>query len=195
MTDDFEDFGQTEEAESEDSGEQNGAVGGDSNDSGDVGGADWDLDAEWAAARIEAGHAGNPFDYPTHEYEFLPMFLLYVGLFLGPLSPFVFAGLLLKRLMTLRGALIMLSSGAACWLALQGFTWMFSEEWTAFPLQLMRSSLNFGAGLVAFLVVRSETKSTHVRSRGTIFNTVIALVVALAVFFMVPKPWLMVLGR
>ncbi len=155
----------------------------------------FDIEAEWASGRVEAGFSADPFDYPTAEYEFSPVLLLYIGLFLGPFSPFLFAALLLKKLLTARGALIMLSVGTASWLALQGLTWALSEQWTPFMLQFMRSGLNFVAGLAAYFVVRGITKKTHVQSKATIFNTAIALAVAIAVFFMIPKPWLMVLGR
>lgn len=155
----------------------------------------FDIEQEWARARVEAGKPADPFDYPTHGYEFAPILLLYLGLFLGPFGPFAFTLLLLKRLTPLRGALVIGSVAIAAWLLLQGSTWVFQEEWTTFQLQLTRSVCNFGAGLAAYLVVRRATRKSHIMTKGTIFNTAIALSVVVVVSFIVPRPWLMVLGR
>lgn len=150
---------------------------------------------QWARARAEAGHAPDPFDYPTHGYEFAPVLLVYVGLFVGPLAPVVFTILLLKRQTPLRGMLIISSVAIVAWLLLQGLTWGFHEEWATFQLQFARSACNFAAGLAAYFVVRKVTKNSHTMTKGTLFNTAVALAVVIAVALMVPRPWLMVLGR
>lgn len=154
-----------------------------------------EFERQWAEARIEAGHSGDPFDYPTQGYEFAPILLLYVGLFLGPVAPVIFTLLLLKRRTPLRGILVIASVAVAAWLLLQGATWVFQEDWSTFQLQFVRSVCNFGVGIAAYLIVRTETKDSHAMTKGTLFNTAVALTLVVAAGFTIPSAWLMVLGR
>ena len=160
----------------------------------------WDLDAEWAQMRVEAGLPPEP-DFiagqrpiPAFEATMAPMFLLYTGFFLGPAVTLLVAFLLLTRKPTLRQVALMASAAATAWLLIQGLT-LFATGLDPLVLRVARSICNLGLGAFFLVYVRAITPGLLVITRHSLAQTLGASVLVIALYAFLTPEMLMWMGR
>ena len=154
-----------------------------------------DLEAEWPELGKSWFFGPQDADDDRRIAWFYPVLLLYAGFFFGPFITFVFAVAAVRGRLDLRRAGLLLGVSGTAWCMLQGVSLYNGAWWTEVELQAMRSILNFGAGIVAYIVVRPIAVDRYRQTPRTLVTT-IALIIACAVLFiLLPPGFLVALGR
>ncbi len=151
-----------------------------------------DLEAEWG--ELGRGWFGAR-DGERPSLWFFPVLLLYTGMFFGPFATALAAVFTLRARITLRIAAIVMGACGAAWCLLQGVSMFNGAWWSELQLQSMRSTVNFAAGIVAYVVVR-PTAITHYRqSLRTLGISTVVIILAIVAFLLLPPTLLVAMGR
>jgi len=167
----------------------------------DADAAEWDLDAEWEAARAatERDQASPPgaqaCAHREPPAEISAYALLYTGFLLGPPSTLLGVLILMGRRFRLRPLIFALGICGATWLVSQGATLGLRADWTPASLQIMRTALNFIAGVVLLGFVTAKTDIQLAHTPKVWLNTGVFFLILLLISSSLSPTALFWLGR
>ena len=162
---------------------------------------DWDLDAEWAAARAATPSApAARADRHAHmraraPAEISAYALLYTGFLLGPLASLLGVVILMGRHFRLRIFIFALGICGASWCVAQGATLGLRASWSPEALIALRTLLNFSTGVILLGFVAARTDIYRVHNRKVWLNTGVFFLILLLVSTSLSPTFLFWLGR
>lgn len=161
----------------------------------------WDLDAEWEAARAATEQGRNdassspPENGAQSPAEISVYALLYTGFLLGPPASLLAVIILMGRRFRVRTFAFALGVCGASWCAAQGATLGLRASWTPEALQMLRTLLNFGTGVILLGFAMTRTEIVVVHNRKIWLNTAGFFLLLLIISFSLAPETLYWLGR
>lgn len=159
---------------------------------------EWDLDAEWAQARAQTERADAKLAATQPEpppAEISVYALLYTGFLLGPAASLLGVLILMGRRFRLRTVIFALGVCGASWCIAQGVTFGLRSSWTPATLQMLRTLLNFGAGVILLGFIRAKTDIYLLHDRKVWLNTGVFFLLLFLISLSLSPELLFWLGR